>query len=61
MALLALGAPRQEIFAARCRELLPDIGFVSVGAGLDFIAGHQRRAPIWLQRLALEWLWRVAL
>jgi N-acetylglucosaminyldiphosphoundecaprenol N-acetyl-beta-D-mannosaminyltransferase len=60
IALLALGAPRQEIFAARCRELLPDIGFVSVGAGLDFIAGHQRRAPIWLQRLALEWLWRIA-
>ena len=56
---LALGAPRQEMFAARCRAVLPSIGFVSVGAGLDFIAGHQRRAPAWVQRLALEWLWRM--
>lgn len=57
---LALGAPKQELFAARCRELLPDLGFVSVGAGLDFIAARQRRAPAWMQRLALEWLWRMA-
>ena len=56
---VALGSPRQEIFAARCREALPGIGFVSVGAGLDFVAGHQRRAPIWVRRLALEWLWRM--
>lgn len=58
MAFIALGAPRQETFAARCRELLPDIGLVSVGAGLDFVAGSQRRAPDWVQHLALEWLWR---
>jgi exopolysaccharide biosynthesis WecB/TagA/CpsF family protein len=56
---LALGAPRQEIFAARCREALPGIGLVSVGAGLDFIAGSQRRAPAWIQEIALEWLWRM--
>lgn len=59
LAFVALGAPRQEMFAARCREALPGIGFVSVGAGLDFVAGHQRRAPIWVRRLALEWLWRM--
>ena len=35
------------------------MGFVSVGAGLDFIAGHQRRAPAWVRRLAMEWLWRM--
>lgn len=60
LAFIALGAPRQETFAARCRELLPDVGFVSVGAGLDFVAGSQRRAPAWVQSLALEWLWRAA-
>ncbi|WP_438826894.1 WecB/TagA/CpsF family glycosyltransferase [Rhodovulum iodosum] len=30
-----------------------------MGAGLDFIAGSQRRAPVWVQRLALEWAWRM--
>jgi UDP-N-acetyl-D-mannosaminuronic acid transferase (WecB/TagA/CpsF family) len=34
------------------------VGFASVGAGLDFIAGHQTRAPEWWRRFALEWLWR---
>lgn len=56
---LALGAPKQEIFAAHARAALPQMGFVSIGAGLDFIAGTQSRAPIWVQRLAAEWLWRL--
>lgn len=57
---LALGAPKQEIFADRARAALPDLGLLSVGAGLDFIAGAQRRAPRWMRDLALEWLWRAA-
>jgi exopolysaccharide biosynthesis WecB/TagA/CpsF family protein len=55
---LALGAPKQERLAARGRGLAPGVGFASVGAGLDFLGGHQRRAPAWVRRLALEWLWR---
>lgn len=56
---LALGAPKQEIFAARAHAVLPGIGFVSIGAGLDFIAGTQNRAPAWVQAIAAEWLWRL--
>jgi exopolysaccharide biosynthesis WecB/TagA/CpsF family protein len=56
---LALGAPKQECFAARARDILPRVGFVSVGAGLDFIAGTQRRAPAWVRALAAEWVWRL--
>ncbi len=56
---LALGAPRQEILAARGSARHPGLGFVSVGAGIDFIAGHQRRAPIWVRKIAMEWLWRM--
>ena len=55
---IALGAPKQEIFAARGRELAPDVGFASIGAGLDFFAGHQVRAPVMMRLLAMEWLWR---
>lgn len=55
---LALGAPKQEVLAARGRQLAPRCGFASVGAGLDFLGGHQRRAPAWVRAIALEWLWR---
>ena len=58
LCLLSLGAPKQELLAARGLSLVPGCGFVSIGAGLDFITGHQRRAPRWMRRLALEWLWR---
>ena len=55
---LALGAPKQELMAALGRQLAPATGFVSVGAGLDFIAGTQSRAPWLFQVTALEWFWR---
>lgn len=56
---LALGAPKQESFAALGRQIAPGMGFASIGAGLDFIAGRQKRAPEWVQRIAMEWLWRM--
>jgi exopolysaccharide biosynthesis WecB/TagA/CpsF family protein len=59
LCLLALGAPKQEIFAARTRAALPQIGLAGIGAGLDFLAGTQHRAPRLVRRLALEWLWRM--
>lgn len=55
---IALGAPKQEKFAALGRQIAPGTGFAGIGAGLDFLAGRQRRAPRWLRVLALEWLWR---
>lgn len=60
LCILALGAPRQEIFAAAGRRRLPQMGFCCFGAGLDFWAGTQVRAPRWMRALALEWLWRAA-
>ena len=59
LVILALGAPKQEIFAIHALGRLPDVGFLSTGAGLDFIAGNQRRAPAWVRALAAEWLWRL--
>ena len=57
---VALGAPKQELFADHGKSLRPNISFVCIGAGLDFIAGVQVRAPHWMQRWGLEWLWRAA-
>lgn len=59
MCFVALGAPRQEELAARAAQLLPEIGFVSIGAGIDFLSGHQRRAPEWMRRIAMEWAYRL--
>ena len=56
---IALGAPKQELFAARGRKIAPHVGFASIGAGLDFLSGHQKRAPKVIRLLALEWLWRL--
>lgn len=56
---LALGAPKQEIFAVRARDALPGVGFASIGAGLDFLAGSQQRAPAWVRAIAMEWAWRM--
>ena len=55
---IALGAPKQELFAAFARTRAPAVGFASIGAGLDFLSGHQVRAPKFMRALALEWLWR---
>ncbi|MGH1465070.1 MAG: WecB/TagA/CpsF family glycosyltransferase [Cognatishimia sp.] len=56
---VALGAPKQETFALHGREHAPSVGFASIGAGLDFLAGTQVRAPVWVQKIACEWLWRL--
>ena len=56
---LALGAPKQELFAIRAQQALPEAGFLSIGAGLDFIAGTQVRAPAVFRSMAAEWLWRL--
>lgn len=56
---VGLGAPKQEKWAARWLAQL-DVGPVlGVGAAFDFLAGEVRRAPVPLQRVGLEWLWRL--
>ena len=57
---VALGAPKQEVFADAMAARFPGIGFLCIGAGLDFISGHQTRAPKLFQRSGSEWLWRFA-
>lgn len=58
LCLIALGAPKQERFAALGRTLAPRMGFASVGAGVEFLSGNQTRAPEWVRKIAMEWAWR---
>jgi exopolysaccharide biosynthesis WecB/TagA/CpsF family protein len=56
---VALGAPKQEVFAARALARGARVGFVSIGAGLDFLTGQQVRAPMVFRSLGIEWIWRL--
>jgi len=58
--LLAVGAPQQEILAERlqARDVARGLA-LCVGASIDFVTGTQRRAPRWMQRAGLEWLFRL--
>jgi exopolysaccharide biosynthesis WecB/TagA/CpsF family protein len=56
---VALGAPKQELFSARCLDELQGTGMLCIGAALDFIAGTQTRAPSITQKFGLEWAWRM--
>jgi exopolysaccharide biosynthesis WecB/TagA/CpsF family protein len=58
--IVALGAPKQEIFAERARAKGLACGMICAGASLDFIAGAQIRAPELFRKLGLEWIWRLA-
>ncbi|WP_409422867.1 WecB/TagA/CpsF family glycosyltransferase [Pseudaeromonas sp. ZJS20] len=57
--LVALGNPRQEAWILANRQSLDAKLLVGVGALLDFVSGSVKRAPDWVQRLHLEWLYRL--
>ena len=55
---IGLGAPKQELFMARHAGKINAVQ-IGVGAAFDFHAGRVAQAPGWLQRLGLEWLFRL--
>jgi N-acetylglucosaminyldiphosphoundecaprenol N-acetyl-beta-D-mannosaminyltransferase len=61
LVLLAVGSPRQEHLAAALAASGDITGTgLCIGASLEFLAGACRRAPLFLRRLGLEWLFRFA-
>ena len=62
IALLCVGCPAQEMIAHELARLGCKSGVaLCVGAAVDFLTGARTRAPQWLQRLSLEWAYRLAL
>ena len=55
---VGLGAPKQEIWMAEHKNKISAV-MIGVGAGFDFHAGTIKRAPVWMQRCGLEWLYRL--
>jgi exopolysaccharide biosynthesis WecB/TagA/CpsF family protein len=57
---LAVGMPQQEILARHIADHPQARGVgLCIGASIDFLTGKQRRAPVWVQKAGLEWLYRL--
>lgn len=57
---LAIGAPQSEIAAYRCLQKGRSQGVaLCIGASLEFITGGKKRAPLWMQKVRMEWAFRL--
>jgi N-acetylglucosaminyldiphosphoundecaprenol N-acetyl-beta-D-mannosaminyltransferase len=56
---VGLGSPRQEAWMAAFRPRLSVPVMLGVGAAFDYNTGRTTRAPRWMQRCALEWVYRI--
>lgn len=57
--LVALGVPKQEILIAKHYDRFSKGIFVGVGGTFDVISGTKKRAPLIVQKLNIEWLYRI--
>lgn len=55
---VALGAPKQEKWMYAHKNRVNGL-MIGVGAAFDFIAGTTKRAPMWMQKLCMEWAYRI--
>lgn len=56
--IIGLGCPKQEVWVHRFAPQLNAKVAICAGATIDFLSGTRRRAPVWMQKLGLEWLFR---
>jgi N-acetylglucosaminyldiphosphoundecaprenol N-acetyl-beta-D-mannosaminyltransferase len=57
--LVAYGAPQQDFWIGRYLKDLPSVRVaMGIGGSFDFITGLRKRAPVFIQKSGLEWLWR---
>lgn len=57
--LVAYGAPQQDLWIAQYRDQLSVSVAMGVGGSFDFITGQIPRAPRWMRRMGIEWLFRL--
>jgi len=58
--IVGLGAPKQEVWIARYRHLMPNVRvYMGVGATIDYEAEAVKRAPRWMTQNGLEWVYRM--
>lgn len=59
MVWVGLGCPKQEMWMYEQKHILPPAVYFGVGAAFAFHSGAVQRAPLWMQRNGLEWLYRI--
>ena len=57
---VALGSPKQDLVIDALRAAFPRTWWIGVGVSFSFVSQEIGRAPMWMQRLGLEWLHRMA-
>lgn len=55
---VAITSPRKEFFLAENLHLMGPVFAMGVGGSFDVWAGVTKRAPVWMQRIGLEWFYR---
>ena len=56
---VGLGTPKQEYWMASHLRHIHASVLIGVGAAFDFLGGTKKQAPVWMQRIGLEWLFRL--
>lgn len=57
---VGVGAPKQEKWICKYRHRLPGVRmFMAIGATIEFESGNLRRAPRWMSRFGVEWVFRM--
>jgi exopolysaccharide biosynthesis WecB/TagA/CpsF family protein len=57
---VALGAPYEQAFVEEFTPRLCNVGVIKTAGGLfNFLSGSKPRAPVWMQKIGLEWVWRI--
>jgi N-acetylglucosaminyldiphosphoundecaprenol N-acetyl-beta-D-mannosaminyltransferase len=61
MLFVAISSPKKENFLYKYRHELKQVNFImGVGGSFDVVAGKVNRAPVWMQKVGLEWFYRFA-
>jgi N-acetylglucosaminyldiphosphoundecaprenol N-acetyl-beta-D-mannosaminyltransferase len=56
--LVAIGSPKQDLVIYELSQELSNLTYIPCGASLDFQYKLKKRAPVLLQKLSMEWIWR---
>ena len=56
---VAMNSPKKEIFLNTYKETINTPFIMGVGGSFDVVAGFVKRSPVWMQKLGLEWFYRM--
>ena len=59
MLFVAITSPKKEIFLNKYKDIIKIPFIMGVGGSFDVVVGLTKRAPLWMQKAGLEWLYRL--